>query len=150
MSANYQRGNNALIWLNREIDTLMRRMSDLLGKNEDEQFIEVSLDVYETKQSLIVIVDLPGIRETDFVVTARGNWIILEGTKSFIPEDADGHYLFHRIERRFGKFSRKINVPERFNPEETKAEMRKGTLVLTIPARKDTPHRIAITKENKE
>jgi len=67
------------MWLNREIDTLMRRMSDLLGKNEDEQFIEVSLDVYETKQSLIVIADLPGIREADFAVTARGNWIILEG-----------------------------------------------------------------------
>jgi len=150
MSANYQRGNNALMWLNREIDTLMRRMSDLLGKNEDEQFIEVSLDVYETRQSLVVIVDLPGIRETDFTVTARGNWITIEGTKSFIPEDADSHYLFHRIERRFGKFSRKINIPERFEPEETKAEMRKGTLVLTIPVRKDIPHRIAITKENKE
>jgi len=151
MSANYQRGNNTLIWLNREIDTLMKRMSDLLGKNEDEQFIEISLDVFETKQSLVIVADLPGVRETDFTVTVSGNWIVLEGTKSFIPEDIDGHFLFHRIERRFGKINRKINVPERFDPENARAEMSKGTLMLTIPIREDTPHhRITITKENKE
>jgi len=61
MSAKYQRDNRTLIWLNREIDSLMRRMFELLNKGEEEQLIELPLDIFETKDALVVIADLPGV-----------------------------------------------------------------------------------------
>ncbi len=150
MSAKFQRDNRTLVWLNREIDSLMRRMYDLLNKGEEEQFVELPLDIYETGDSLVVVMDIPGITEGDINIFVEGQWIVIEGQKEDPRDDIEGKLLYHRIERRFGRFLRKINVPEPFSPDHAKAEIRKGTLVLTIPARERVPHRITITKEKEE
>lgn len=150
MSAKYQRDNKTLVWLNREIDSLMRRMYDLLNKGEEEQFIELPLDIYETGHALVVVMDIPGITEGDINIFVEGQWILIEGKKEDTRDDIEGKLLFHRIERRFGRFLRKISIPEPFNPEHAKAEIRKGTLVLTIPTKETSPHRITITKKKEE
>ncbi|RTZ94021.1 MAG: hypothetical protein DSY91_00980 [Deltaproteobacteria bacterium] len=150
MSAKYQRDNRTLIWLNREIDSLMRRMFEILNKGEEEQLIELPLDIFETKDALVVIADLPGVTKDGIDIIAHGQWIVLAGKKENIRDDIEGKILYHRIERRFGKFIRKVNIPERFDTEKTKAEMRKGTLILTIPLKQNVPHHIAITKEEEE
>jgi len=150
MSAKYQRDNRTLIWLNREIDSLMRRMFELLNKGEEEQLIELPLDIFETKDALVVIADLPGVTKEDIDIIAHGQWIVLAGKKENTQDDIEGKILYHRIERRFGKFIRKISIPERYDPDGTKAEMRKGTLILTIPMKQSVPHHIEITKEEEE
>ncbi len=150
MSAKYQRDNRTLVWLNREIDTLMQRMYDLLNRGEEEQFVELPLDIYETGESLVVIMDIPGVPEKNIHITVEGQWMLLEGKKEETHEDIKGKILYHRIERRFGKFLRKISIPEPFDPEHAKAEMRKGTLILTIPRKDHTPHRIAIIREKED
>jgi HSP20 family protein len=150
MSAKYQRDNRTLIWLNREIDSLMRRMFEILNKGEEEQLIELPLDIFETKDALIVIADLPGVRKDDIDIIVHGQWIVLAGKKENIQDDLEGKIIYHRIERRFGKFIRKISIPERYDPDLTKAEMRKGILILTIPVKIRTPHHIAITREEEE
>ena len=150
MSAKYQRDNKTLVWLNREIDSLMRRMFELLNKGEEEQLIELPLDIFETKEALMVIADLPGVSKEDMDIIAHGQWIVIAGKKENARDDIDGKILYHRIERRFGKFIRKISIPDRYDPDQAKAEMRKGTLILTIPLKQWTPHHIAITKEEEE
>ncbi len=150
MSAKYQRDNRTLIWLNREIDSLMRRMFELLNKGEEEQLIELPLDIFESKDALVVIADLPGVTKEDIDIIAHGQWIVLAGKKENTQDDIEGKILYHRIERRFGKFIRKISIPERYDPDGTKAEMRKGTLILTIPMKQSVPHHIEITKEEEE
>ncbi len=150
MSAKYQRDNRTLVWLNREIDSLMRRMYELLNKGEEEQFVELPLDIYETGDSLVVIMDIPGVTERDISITVEGQWMLLEGKKEDTHDDIEGKLLYHRIERRFGRFLRKISIPEQFNPEHAKAEIHKGTLVLTIPLKESIPRRIAIVKDKEE
>ena len=150
MSAKYQRDNRTVIWLNREIDSLMRRMFELLNKGEEEQLIELPLDIFETKDALIVLADLPGVTKDGIDIIAHGQWIVIAGKKENIQDDIEGKILYHRIERRFGKFIRKINIPERYDPDRAKAEMRKGTLILTIPFKQNIPRHIAIAKEEEE
>ncbi len=151
MSAKYQRDNRTLDWLNREIDTLMQRMYDLLNKGgEEEQFVELPMDIYETGDSLVVVMDIPGVSENYINLTVEGQWVLIEGKKVETQEDIEGKLLYHRIERRFGKFLRKISIPEPFDPENARAEIRKGTLTLTIPKKKNVPHRIAIIKEKED
>ncbi|MBW1658978.1 MAG: Hsp20/alpha crystallin family protein [Deltaproteobacteria bacterium] len=132
MSAKYQRDNRTLIWLNREIDSLMRRMFELLNKGEEEQLIELPLDIFETKDALVVIADLPGVTKDNIDIIAHGQWIVLAGKKENTQDDIEGKILYHRIERRFGKFIRKINIPERYE------------------LKQNVPHHIAITKEEEE
>jgi len=150
MSAKYQRDNRTLIWLNREIDSLMRRMFELLNKGEEEQLIELPLDIFETKDTLMVIADLPGVTKKNMDIIVHGQWIVLAGKKENTRDDIEGKILYHRIERRFGKFIRKISIPERYDPDRAKAEMRKGTLILTIPLKQTIPHHIEIIKEEEE
>jgi len=150
MSAKYQRDNRTLIWLNREIDSLMRRMYELLNKGQEEQYIELPLDIYETGESLVVIMDIPGVTEKEISITVQGEWILLEGNKEDTHDDIEGKLLYHRIERRFGKFMRKISIPGQFNPEHAKAEIHKGTIIITIPLRKNTPQLITIIKDREE
>jgi len=120
-------------------------MYKLLNKGQEEQYVELPLDIYETGDSLVVIMDIPGVTEKDIFITVQGEWILLEGKKEDTRGDIEGKLLYHRIERRFGKFMRKISIPGRFNPEHAKAEIRKGTIIITIPLRENTLQRINIT-----
>jgi HSP20 family protein len=40
---------------------------------------------------------------------------------------------YHRRERRYGKFSRTIQLPRDLDPEKVRAELRNGLLTIRIP-----------------
>ncbi len=147
MSAKYQRDNRTAEWLNREIDSLMRRMYELLNKGEEEQFVELPVDIFERGNSLVLVMDIPGVTEGDITIIVEGQSVLIEGKKEDIHDDIKGKLLYHRIERRFGKFLRKISVPESFDPKQAEAKIRRGVLTLTIPSKVNKTHRIMITKE---
>ena len=87
------------------------------------------LDCYETEDSLMIELHLPGVALHDIDLTLEDNQLIIRGKRAMIAED---NVRFHRIERPFGVFERTIALP--FCPDEDniKAVLEQGVLRITI------------------
>ena len=86
-------------------------------------------DVYETELSLIVKVEIAGMREDDFEVAVEEHILIIRGNRPGQNE----RRAYHQMEIRFGKFEIAIGLPSGINLEEAAAEYKEGFLTVTFP-----------------
>ena len=101
------------------------------------------INVFQQGDSLVAIVELPGINKSDLEVQAKDNALRISGKK--IISYQDGASL-HRRERLSGMFDRTLTVPMQIDANAIRAEYRNGVLALFIPrAESDKPRSIAIT-----
>lgn len=89
------------------------------------------LDVYETPDKLNVLVELPGMAASDVEITVEENVLTLRGQRPFY--EGVGEEAFHRIERRFGPFQRRIALPKQSDADRISALMDGGVLTIEVP-----------------
>jgi HSP20 family protein len=101
-----------------------------------------SINVFQQGDSLVAILELPGVSKSDLDIQAKDNSIRISGKKTVgYPENVS----VHRRERLSGKFDRTLTVPMQINADGIKAEYRDGVLALFIPrADSDKPRSISI------
>jgi HSP20 family protein len=101
------------------------------------------LDVFETGDKLVVKVELPGIEPDDVEVSVEDSTLTVSGSREFHQETEEQNY--HRIERRYGAFSRSLRLPQTADAENVDARFDKGVLTIDIPKREEAkPRRIEI------
>lgn len=89
-----------------------------------------ALDIYETENSLVVLVDLPGVHPEDLNVTVREGVLEIGGIRhSTTPQDAN----FHRIERPVGEFQRSVQLQRKIDTDKITADFEDGVLTVKIP-----------------
>jgi len=88
-------------------------------------------DVFETGESYVIEVELPGLTRDDVVVQAHGDELVVRGERR--PAVSGRPEAFHRLERRHGPFARAFRFPEEVDPDRVAAEFADGLLRLTIP-----------------
>jgi len=86
-------------------------------------------DVYETETSFVVRVEVAGMRQSDFSINAEGNYLVISGARSDLPE----RRAYHQMEIRFGDFSTAIELPSGVNVEKAEAEYEDGFLTVVLP-----------------
>jgi|SRR5215472_17674693 len=91
------------------------------------------VDVYEDEHNLVVKLEIPGINEEDLKVSLENNTLTVIGERKFEKEEKEEN--FHRIERRFGSFTRTFRLPNTVDPEKVEAGYDKGILKLTLAKR---------------
>lgn len=102
-----------------------------------------SLDVYETSDKVNVLVELPGMSASDVEITVDENVLTLKGERPFYTGVSDE--AFHRIERRFGPFQRRITLPKQSDTNRISASMEAGVLTIGIPkVEQAMPRRIEV------
>jgi HSP20 family protein len=102
-----------------------------------------ALDAYETPDKIVVTLELPGIEPDDVDVTVEDSTLTVSGTREFYNEVSEDN--FHRVERRFGSFSRTITLPSTANAEAIDARFDKGVLTIEIPKVEEAkPKKISI------
>lgn len=77
--------------------------------------------------------EVPGLTEKDLTIELQGEMLQIRGEKQETKESDDKH--FYRVERRYGKFQRTLNLPNDANPDDITAELKNGVLRLTIARR---------------
>jgi HSP20 family protein len=92
-------------------------------------------DVYETPESFVVLMEIPGLSEEDVDVEVEADQITLRGERRMTPQARPES--FHRMERSYGHFSRTFRFGAEVEPGEVKAHFRDGLLRLDLP--KATP-----------
>jgi HSP20 family protein len=109
-----------------------------------------ALEVEERDGKLLVQADLPGMGADDVTMEVDEGVLTISGERR--EERQVGGDGRRRTERRYGRFSRSIVLPEGARTDEIHAAFRNGVLEITIPLSQSTAHgrRIAIEGSSKE
>ncbi|HEU4354944.1 MAG TPA: Hsp20/alpha crystallin family protein [Actinomycetota bacterium] len=105
-----------------------------------------SMDVYETEDKIVATIELPGIDPKDVEVAVEDSTLTVSGSREFSSEIQEENV--HRIERRYGSFTRAITLPQTADTEKVEAAFDKGVLTVEVPkVEKAKPKRIQIRAE---
>ncbi len=92
---------------------------------------EVHLDVYEDGTNLVVKASVPAVKPEDLHVQVVNDLLTISGEMQKDEERQDHDYYLR--ERRYGRFSRSLELPRAVNAEQADAEFANGVLTLTLP-----------------
>lgn len=93
--------------------------------------IAPALDMYQTGDEIVIQASLPGIKAEEMNISIAGDVLTIQG--EMLKETEDKKATYHIRERRWGSFSRSINLPVPVVAEKVKAEFENGLLTLTLP-----------------
>lgn len=96
----------------------------------------LALDVNETDDEYTIVADLPGVSAENIHINLHDGLLTINAE---IPEqtvEREGERTLIR-ERRYGKFTRSIRLPQAVNDASVEAEYNEGTLKLTLPKAED-------------
>jgi HSP20 family protein len=115
----------------------------LPGVFSEETGFTPAFDVSETEDTLMVKAELPGMEEKDIDISLSDGILTIKGEKKQEKESDGGHY--HRVERRYGAFSRTMRLPTEVDTEKVNATYKDGVLSVTMPkTEKAKPRKIEI------
>jgi len=121
----------------RDMATLQGRLNQLFadyGRGTDELtttgFVP-PVDIYEDEHNVTLKLEVPGIEEKDLAIRVANQTLTVRGERRFEQEEKEEN--FHRIERRYGTFTRTFTLPQTVDSEALKASYEHGVLTLTLP-----------------
>jgi HSP20 family protein len=101
------------------------------------------LDVHETDDHIVVTAALPGVKPDDVEITMVGQTLTLRGETKASDEIEKDQYLYR--ERRYGSFSRTLQLPVRVEGDRAEATFTDGILTLRVPKAEEVkPRQIRI------
>jgi len=86
-------------------------------------------DVYESEETLVVRVEIAGMREQDFVIQLSGRTLTIRGARQDLPE----RRAYHQMEIRFGEFSIDLELPFHVDADQVQATYSNGFLRVQLP-----------------
>jgi len=90
-----------------------------------------TLDVSETKNDLVVKVELPGMDQKDIDVSLSDGHLTIKGEKKKEKEEKEENY--HFIERSYGTFTRSVQLPKEVKHDKISASYKNGILKVVLP-----------------
>jgi HSP20 family protein len=89
------------------------------------------LDLSETKDALIVKIEVPAIDPKEIQLSIMEGVLTVKGEKKEEKEDKDEKY--YRVERTYGSFSRSVRLPTPVDENKVSAMFKNGLLTVTLP-----------------
>ena len=90
-----------------------------------------AVDMHESKDDLVLTVEVPGVNEKDVTVSITGDLLSIKGERRATEQAKDHQYL--HVERAYGQFERLIQLPMAVQGDKVKATYRDGVLQVTLP-----------------
>lgn len=116
----------------KELGSKVNKLFDEMvrGKGGSQATYAVQADIYETGESVVYELDLPGVAKTDFSVQVRDNKLVIRGRRA---RGYDGNVNMLLAERGFGEFYREFVVPAGVDSTQTRAKFEHGILRVVLP-----------------
>ena len=104
---------------------------------------QLAVDVYETKEKLVVKARTAGVNKNDLDVSISDNQLTIRGTLSSGAEEGVENYFLQ--ECYWGEFSRTIALPVPVKEEEIEAVLKDGVLTISFgKVQQDTVKKIQV------
>lgn len=124
----------------RELNSLQREMNRLFQDFTHAGETDLTtttfappVDIYEDEHAITVKMEVPGVDQKDIDVRLENNTLTIKGERKFEQEEKEEN--FHRIERRYGAFSRSFTLPNTVNPDDVHADYDNGLLKIRLGKR---------------
>lgn len=102
-----------------------------------------ALDLSETPEAYMVEAAVPGLKAEDLSITFENGVLTLSGEVRQSEESKERNY--HRVERRYGRFSRSVSLPVTVRGDAISAKLENGVLFLNIPKAEEVkPRKITV------
>jgi HSP20 family protein len=103
------------------------------------------IEVRQREDSLVIHVDLPGVKQEDIQLEATEEGLAISGQRT--EQREEGEQGYRRTERSYGSFYRLIPLPDGARIDNAKASMHNGVLEVTVPLERPQRRRIQIESE---
>jgi HSP20 family protein len=90
-----------------------------------------ALDLYQSNDNVIAVVELPGMRKEDIEISLHDGTLTISGERK--RENSSNDDKAERTERYVGTFRRSIALPTRVDAGKVSATYRDGILTVTLP-----------------
>jgi HSP20 family protein len=90
-----------------------------------------AVDVQETEGEYLIKADLPDVKRDDVRVELQDGMLCLRGERR--QEKEEKGKRFHRIERAYGQFERRLALPSEVDPQKVTADFKDGVLRVHLP-----------------
>ncbi|HBG05854.1 MAG: molecular chaperone [Geobacteraceae bacterium GWC2_58_44] len=128
-----------LEWLNlfrQQMDEIFRYLSTLEGREEFSEKESLPLvDIYQTADSFVVEVELPGCRADDVTLSICCSTLVVEAVTR---DEAGPGVNYICLERSAGRFCRAVEIPPAADLDGVRARYRRGLLTVVFPWSKDS------------
>ncbi|MCK9151782.1 Hsp20/alpha crystallin family protein [Methanobacterium alcaliphilum] len=99
-------------------------------------------DVFETEYSIVIKIDLPGVKKEDIDLEIAEDSIEIKAL--FEDEIAEETSTYLQKERSHGKIIRSLTLPTMINAEQSKADFKDGILTVDMPKIEKEVHKVNI------
>ena len=98
------------------------------------------VDIYQNgEHELVLKAELPDMSREDIDITVDNGTLSIKGEKKFASDAKEDQ--FHRVERRYGAFSRSFSLPPAVDPGKVAADYKNGVLTVRLPLREEAKPR---------
>ena len=111
-----------------EEEDILEEKSLIEEENEEGQ---LTIDVYQTNDDIIVQTMVAGVKPEDLDVTITRDMVTIKGNREKTNTVSDEDYFYKELY--WGSFSRTVLLPQEIDPEEAEATEKNGLLTLRLP-----------------
>lgn len=91
-----------------------------------------ALTIHEEKERYVVTAEVPGVPEKDIEISLADGILTVSGEKK-VEETGKTEGKTHYVSRRFGSFSRQIQLDSNIDESKIDAVVKDGVLTITLP-----------------
>jgi HSP20 family protein len=102
-----------------------------------------ALDLSETPEAYLIEAAVPGLKAENLNITFENGVLTISGEVKQSSETKERNY--HRVERRYGRFSRSVGLPSTVRGDAIAAKLEDGVLHLNVPKAEEVkPRKITV------
>ncbi len=124
-----------------DIMTEMERELNAIRKEYTQDYKMPVMDMYETDDELVVIMELPGVKKEDIVLNVTPS--TLEVTAE-LKEEKEDNRKYHKKERIIRKYYRSITLPTKVSVDNVDAKYENGMLIVRFKKEAGEKKRVEI------
>ncbi|MDO8523057.1 MAG: Hsp20/alpha crystallin family protein [bacterium] len=98
---------------------------------ETEEEAQLTVDVWQTPDEIIVQSIVAGVKPEDLDVSISQDSITLSGKRERLKEVAGSDYFYQELY--WGAFSRSVLLPQEIDPDESEATIKNGLVTIRLP-----------------
>lgn len=118
-----------LLQLQSALDRLLQNPALGLNLGPSSASVFPPLNIFVDREGAVVVcAEIPGVDPNALQIEVEPQRLTISGER----RAPDGGRGYHRRERRFGRFSRAVQLPAELDPDRTSAEYRDGMLRVRI------------------
>ncbi|MCL4692092.1 MAG: Hsp20/alpha crystallin family protein [Candidatus Hydrogenedentes bacterium] len=122
----------------RDLNDMLNRMQGIMRDLEGAAHLDQIgsstwqplADIFEREDSVVIVVELPGVHKSDIRVSVTDGVLRIEGTRNKrLPENTQH---VHLMEIPYGQFARYVRLPECAATERIEADFADGYLTIQV------------------